>query len=133
MKTLLASLALACLGGCGPAPAPADKAASPSPSPPPVASPVADTWLGHWNGPEGLFLDLAAGTEPGRYKMTLKDNLDTQADYDAETAGSGLVFMRGGKPVAIRAGTGAETGFKYLADKTDCLILVVGQEGYCRD
>ena len=41
-------------------------------------------------------------------------------------------IVRDGKDVAIRPGTGDETGFKYLAGKQDCLILIPGQEGYCR-
>ena len=41
-------------------------------------------------------------------------------------------FERDGKDLTIRPGTGAETGFKWLADKENCLIVVAGQEGYCR-
>ena len=47
--------------------------------------------------------------------------------------GSQVVFERNGRTETLRAGFGKETGFKYLADKQDCLILVLNMEGYCRD
>jgi len=96
------------------------------------ATASADAWIGRWTGPEGLFLDIAPGTTSGNYALTLKDNLDTQADYTAKAVDGGIAFTRNGKPVTIHAGTGKDTGFKYLVDKTDCLILVPGKEGYCR-
>ena len=45
---------------------------------------------------------------------------------------STIRFVRDGKDLAIRPGNGDETGFKYLAGKQDCLIVIAGQEGYCR-
>lgn len=91
-------------------------------------------WAGRWTGPEGLFLDIkpAKNGQPGQFALTIKDNLDTQGDY-VGTAGDGtIMFERDGKTETIRPGTGAETGFKYLADKKDCLIVQSGKEGYCR-
>ncbi len=41
-------------------------------------------------------------------------------------------FTHGGIVQTIRPGTGAQTGFKQLAGKQDCLILIVDKEGYCR-
>ena len=41
-------------------------------------------------------------------------------------------FTRDGKDLTIRPGTGAETGFKWLAEKENCLIVIAGEEGYCR-
>lgn len=110
-----------------PEPAPAE---TPDSAPPSL---VTDTWVGKWTGPEGLFLEIKAGATPGAYALTLKDNLDTQADYPAQATGDMITFTRAGKTETIRAGTGAETGFKYLADKRDCLIVVANTEGYCRD
>ncbi|WP_242125041.1 hypothetical protein [Sphingobium sp. Sx8-8] len=93
-----------------------------------------DDWAGRWTGPEGLFLDIQPSPDgqPGHYAITNKDNLDRQGDYDGVADGSTIRFVRDGKDLAIRPGKGVETGFKYLAGKSDCLILVPGKEGYCR-
>ena len=93
-----------------------------------------DAWIGRWTGPEGLFLDIerAPGGEPGRYAIVNKDTLDRQADYSGVADGATIRFVRDGKDITLRPGKGADTGFKWLADKTDCLIAVPGQEGYCR-
>lgn len=46
--------------------------------------------------------------------------------------GDVIRFERRGASESIRFGTGVETGFKYLQDRTDCVIVIAGQEGYCR-
>ena len=93
-----------------------------------------DQWLGRWTGPEGLFLDIQSSSDgkPGHYALTNQDTLDRQDDYQGIADGTTIRFVRDGEDRTIRPGTGAETGFKYLADKTDCLIVVPGKEGYCR-
>lgn len=93
-----------------------------------------DDWVGKWTGPEGLFLDIQPSPDgkPGHYALTNKDNLDRQGDYAGIAEGTTIRFVRDGKDLAIRPGNGDETGFKYLAGKNDCLIVVKGQEGYCR-
>lgn len=97
------------------------------------ASPT-QQWVGRWNGPEGLFLDIQPSPDgkAGHYALTNKDTLDRQGDYDGLADGATIRFVRDGKDRVIRPGNGAETGFKYLAEKTDCLIVVPGKEGYCR-
>lgn len=128
--------ALSLLAACNqPAANPQAEAPAAAPESAPSAPPslVADTWVGRWTGPEGLFLDIKPGAAAGLYTLTLKDNLDAQADYPAQAAGDAITFTRAGKLETIRAGTGTETGFKYLAAKRDCLIVVPGAEGYCRD
>jgi len=92
-----------------------------------------DSWVGKWTGPEGLFLTIqpVAG-EPGRYSIRNRDTLDREAGYTGIADGATIRFVRDGNDMVVRPGTGAETGFKWLADKTDCLIVVPGQEGYCR-
>ena len=101
----------------------------------PAAPPAADGWIGRWTGPEGLFLDVARDAAgPGRYTLTIKADLDSKGDvYPARADGDALRFTRAGKDLTIRAGRGADTGFKWLADKQDCLIVMAGEEGYCRD
>lgn len=93
-----------------------------------------DSWIGRWTGPEGLFLDIKSAKDamPGHYALTVKDNLDTQADYAGMAEGETIRFVRAGKDETIRAGKGVDTGFKWLAAKEDCLIVVTGKEGYCR-
>ena len=126
---------LALVSACGQAPsAPSPDEALPAPAAfddSTSRTAVTDPWAGRWVGPEGLFLNIEPAGE-GAYRLTLKDNLDSQAEYDAQVQGGGLAFVRKGETIVIRPGTGAETGFKYLADKTNCLIVVAGREGYCR-
>jgi hypothetical protein len=90
---------------------------------------VAD-WNGKWVGVEGLVLAIAPGptAETRKLKITL---LDGTSDYVGTASGDEISFTRGGKVETIHAGTGAETGLKYLANKDDCLIIKSG-EGFCR-
>ena len=117
------------LAACEPQPEDARKAAAQAPAPPSAT----ESWIGRWNGPEGTFLALAPGDSPGRMRLTLKDSLDSQADYIAIVEGDRLRFTRRGATETVRPGTGADTGFKWLLDKRDCLIVTAGKEGYCRD
>jgi len=137
MKYLIAATALFLLAGCGQpagdANPKAEPAATTAETPDTAETLVTDTWVGRWTGPEGLFLEIKPGAASGQYALTLKDNLDTQADYPGHADGEVITFARKDKAETIRAGTGAQTGFKYLADKRDCLIVVEGAEGYCRD
>lgn len=93
-----------------------------------------DDWVGRWAGPEGLFLDIQPSPDGkrGHYALTNQDNLDRQGDYAGVADGATIRFVRDGKNLTIRPGSGKETGFKYLADKQDCLVVISGQEGYCR-
>lgn len=91
-----------------------------------------DKWKGQWNGPEGTFLRIDGGA--GNYNLTIQ-NLDGQLTY----TGIGIVvgvdeeiqFERNGIKETIHASNGAQTGMKWLSDKSDCLTIRVG-EGYCR-
>lgn len=90
---------------------------------------VAD-WNGKWIGVEGLVLVIAPGAtaDTRKLKITLMDGTN---DYVGKVDDDQIEFMRDGKMETIHAGTGAETGLKYLADKDDCLIIKPG-EGFCR-
>jgi hypothetical protein len=87
-------------------------------------------WNGKWIGVEGLVLVIAPGATPDtrKLKITL---LDGTNDYVGKVDDDQIEFTRDGKMETIHAGTGAETGLKYLADKDDCLIIKAG-EGFCR-
>ncbi|MFW2828809.1 hypothetical protein [Sphingomonas sp. ID0503] len=98
------------------------------------SSPAAD-WIGHWRGPEGLTLDIARDekTGDGIYSLKMKYTLDDEGSFKAVATPTGLSFERNGKPLTVTAGSGAKTGMKWLAGKKDCLVVIYGSEGYCRD
>ena len=89
-------------------------------------------WLGRWQGPEGLFLDVQLGASGNQVRLTVKDNLDSQDNYVGRFDGSAIRFERRGRTETIRRGLGSETGFSFLRSRQDCLIVVSGREGYCR-
>ena len=93
------------------------------------AAPFTDQWLGKWVGPEGTFLLLAGGD--GKYEVTVQ-NLDGPQTFYGLAAGDHIVFERNGVKEQLRATNGAETGMKWLNEKSNCLTVRAG-EGYCRD
>ena len=129
---------------CSKAPAPDSggtptPTATPTPTPmPPTAGPVSlpDQGLldytGRWTGVEGMFLDVARGAGPKRFRLTMQYDLDHKATADARLVADSLVFTRDGKELTLRPTNGDATGLKYLAGKKDCLTVAPG-EGYCRD
>lgn len=116
--------------GEAPPPPPMEPATVEPPAAAPASASGPDAWLGQWNGPEGTSLVLAS-KEGGGYRVTIT-SLDGPASYDGDAAGPGIVFERDGETQTIRAGNGKLTGMKWLAEKSDCLIIKVG-EGFCRD
>ncbi|WP_431046409.1 hypothetical protein [Roseateles sp. L2-2] len=132
----LAIVALAAaLGGCDRTERPASEPAPVSPTPV-ASSPAASTpdpaqaWLGRWNGPEGTYLQLDAAGE-GRYEVRIKD-LDAERKFEGVGKDGTVQFERDGKQESIKATNGDATGMKWLAGKSTCLTVHVG-EGYCRD
>jgi hypothetical protein len=114
------------------APAPSDMAAKPALPPPELAAPalpVAEDWLGIWQGPEGTSLQIAK--QEAGYDVTIT-NLDGTRVFEGTASGDALQFERDGKTETVRAGDGQATGMKWLAEKKDCLVVKAG-EGYCRD
>jgi hypothetical protein len=95
----------------------------------PVApSALTDKWLGRWNGPEGTFLVLSKNGE----KYVVKINsLDGPETYEGVWMGDHIEFVREGKRESIRAGSGADTGMKWLLDEKNCLFIKKS-EGFCR-
>jgi hypothetical protein len=91
--------------------------------------PATDDWVGTWNGPEGTFLRIDGGK--GAYDITIQ-NLDGARSFQGRALGGGIQFERDGIKESIRATDGADTGMKWLADKSNCLTVRQG-EGYCRD
>jgi hypothetical protein len=130
----LAALALVLsVAGCGDHRSrPDTKSAAASVTP---ATPETDAWLGQWNGPEGTFLRLspaAPGTGgAGTYEVTIQ-NLDGPRTFPGRAVGATIEFDRDGVRESLRATDGAGTGMKWLAEKSNCLAVRVG-EGYCRD
>ena len=127
LRSLGVALSVVVLFGCSErSPAPASNAPQPSVTEP---EPATDNWLGQWNGPEGTFLRLEGGK--GKYVITIQD-LDGPKTYQGTSAGNQVQFERNGATETIRATNGAETGMKWLSEKSNCLTIRPG-EGYCRD
>lgn len=112
------------------------------PSPPPAMQATlvpetlpSDLWVGHWTGVEGLNLSIAKDESIGRghYVLTMRYGLDAgdTGTFKGVASDDGIHFSRPDGPHVLRAGDGKATGLKWLADKTECLIVNSG-EGYCR-
>jgi hypothetical protein len=141
---LASAAALVLLAGCekaeAPAPtdttttevpvetAPAESAAATDPA---AAPHRFASWAGKWAGVEGMYVTITPA-EPGKYKLEMQSDLDTKGTYDGEDSEHGIQFTRGGEKLSLTRASGDETGLKYLAGKTQCLIVKTG-EGYCRD
>jgi hypothetical protein len=95
----------------------------------PATAPATDKWLGKWTGPEGTFLQVTGGG--GTYEVTIQ-NLDGPRKFQGRVEGGQIAFERDGKKEILRATNGADTGMKWLSEKSDCLTVRTG-EGYCRD
>lgn len=92
---------------------------------------MAPDWSGKWTGPEGTHLTLRQNNR-GTFDLAIR-NLDGERVFNAARDKDGILkFTRDGVTETIQAGTGAQTGMKWLADKQDCLVIRSG-EGYCRD
>ncbi|MFS0737802.1 hypothetical protein ABC347_12200 [Sphingomonas sp. 1P06PA] len=99
----------------------------------PASADAAAGLKGRWTGPEGLFLTIADGGEPGSYDLVVKGDLDSKGDpFEGRADGDTIVFTRNGKQERIRKASGDETGLKWLAGKQDCVVINPG-EGFCRD
>jgi hypothetical protein len=124
---MICLLASAWVAGCSGKP----QAATVAPVPPAAApaTEVAASWVGKWTGPEGTYLEIA--TQDGAYSVTIS-NLDGPRTFAAKPGSASLDFERDGTTERIRATDGPGTGMKWLATKTDCLVVSTG-EGFCRD
>ena len=89
------------------------------------------SWEGKWTGPEGMFVEIAP-LEAGQYQLVMQSDLDTKGSYAGMDSEHGIKFMRGDDALTLRKASGDETGLKWLAGKSDCLMVKSG-EGYCRD
>jgi hypothetical protein len=131
-KLIAATVAALALAACSP---PAQTSAAPSETPMVSAdakkpAPPTDAWIGKWIGVEGNFLDMQAGSAPGVYAIT-EQTLDGPKTFVGTGKDMTIEIVDGGKTLAIHAGSGDDTGLKYLAGKTDCLIIESGR-GFCR-
>lgn len=100
----------------------------------PNATAATASWAGRWVGPEGLYLEIKpeGGADSGRYTLRMKYTLDDEGTFEGRAVNDTILFDRAGKQETLRAGDGAATGMKWLAEKKDCLVVATG-EGYCRD
>ena len=90
---------------------------------------VTDKWQGKWRGPEGTFLQFVGSN--GKYEVTIQ-NLDGPRTFRGNAAGDHIKFERDGVKESLSATNGAETGMKWLSEKSSCLTVRAG-EGYCKD
>ncbi len=124
-------LALAACNERGPAvPANTGRTSSVASSANSPASAGLQDWMGRWNGPEGTYLEVSAQAD-GKYLIAIMD-LDNERQFEGAADGQGIAFVRDGQTEKVLATNGDATGMKWLAGKTDCLTVRVG-EGYCRD
>lgn len=86
------------------------------------------SWKGRWNGPEGTYLQVDPGVENCYVRI---HNLDAAHTYLCSLREDALVFMRNGELEALRAGSGEDTGVKWLQSENNCLVVRWG-EGFCR-
>lgn len=92
-----------------------------------------DPFAGRWTGPEGLYAQITPAAAPGSYTVEMQYTLDDKGNFTATRDGDTLKLTRAGQAVTITPGSGDATGMKWLAGKQDCLIVIAGSEGYCRD
>lgn len=104
-----------------------NSAATPTNTPSPTNNPT-DKWLGQWNGVEGTYLLLSK--DDGKYVVKIQ-SLDKLETFEGTSVGNRIEFKRDGKTESIRAGSGEETGLKWLLEEKNCLIIKEG-EGFCR-
>lgn len=134
MLTVIITLMASCQDrgqrAAGPSPTAASApSVSPTAAGPANVANVAGQWVGQWNGPEGTYLLLSKRDE--QYVVKIQ-SLDGPATYEGVAAGDRIEFKRDGKTESIHAGSGKETGMKWLLEKKDCLIIKEG-EGFCRE
>ncbi|MGB9097997.1 hypothetical protein [Erwinia sp.] len=126
---LLCVLMLSACDNAAEKPAPA---ASEAPS---ASSSPAAGWVGKWVGVEGLSLTISKDEAlgEGNYLLTMQYSLDAtdKGTFKGKATPQGMTFTRPDGEHTLRAGDGAATGLKWLAEKKDCLVVQPG-EGYCR-
>lgn len=132
-RLMMLCAAMICATGlvaCGPAQPEAEAPLAPEVT---VAAPLpTDAWVGDWIGVEGNTLKIEATGTPGEYKI-LERTLDGPLSYTGRAAGATIAFQDADQQArTIQAGTGEQTGLKYLAGKTNCLWIASGR-GFCRD
>lgn len=135
-KALIAGVTLLALAGCNKESAPT------KPAPPSVnatlvsaSAPLTDLWIGGWTGVEGLHLSIAKdpAAGPGHYLLTMQYGLDADdaGTFKGVAVKKGIAFTRPDGDKVLQAGTGEDTGLKWLAEERNCLVVTSG-EGYCR-
>ncbi|MFC7290771.1 hypothetical protein [Hirschia litorea] len=87
---------------------------------------------GLYTGPEGMYLAIES-LDNASFNIEMRWGLDDDmiGNFEGEANENGIRFTRNGQDIILKPATGDETGMKWLAGKSDCLMVEVG-EGYCR-
>lgn len=115
MQKLLMSVVLfALLGGCN-------------------ASGAKGEFAGLYTGPEGTYLAIEE-LDDGTFYLEMRWGLDENmlGNFDGAPVEAGIQFSRGGEKLVLKPVSGDATGMKWLAGKSNCLMVQEG-EGYCKD
>lgn len=91
----------------------------------------APDYVGRYVGVEGMYLNIKHAATPGRYRLEMQWDLDNKGEFKGDAVGDTIVFERNGVRETLRPTNGDATGLKYLAGKTECLTVKLG-EGYCK-
>ncbi len=130
----LALSAMTLLGACNSSADSGAKGTADAEVPAPAATVAAAAprmeWAGKWTGVEGMYVEITPVGET--YKLEMQSDLDTLGTYSGTVTADGIAFERDGDTLLLKPASGDETGLKYLAGKTNCLMVEPG-EGYCRD
>ncbi len=113
-KFLMSAAVLALLGGCN-------------------ASGMKGDYAGLYTGPEGTYLAIEA-LDDGTFYLEMRWGLDENmlGNFDGTSVEGGIQFLRDGEKLVLKPVNGDATGMKWLAGKSNCLMVKVG-EGYCKD
>ena len=146
VTSFLAMAAVLALAACSPKPTPGEVTASQSSESAAMSmtaaeaasvaamqadssSSLGEVYTGKWTGPEGTSLTI---TPVGKAFDVVIQNLDGPRTFSGTLKDDGLHITRDTIPLVIHKGSGQETGMKWLADKSDC-VIIAPNEGYCRD
>lgn len=91
-----------------------------------------DYWVGRWDGVEGTMLEILPNGD--FYDITIYglDGFIRVMSEKTTNIPEIVFYTDDGKKHIIKAGSGEETGMKWLMDETNCLIIPSMKTGFCK-